>query len=73
VASLRAGRSGVRIWAGITDFSLLHNFQTGCWANPASCLVGTGDSLRGSKTVAVWGLPCSSDVQNDWSYSSAPL
>jgi len=53
VACLRAGRSGVRIRAGITDFSLLHNFQTGCWANPASCSVDTGDSLRGSKTAGV--------------------
>jgi hypothetical protein len=53
VASLRAGRSGVRIRAVITGFSLLHNVQTGCWANPASCSAGTGDSFRGSKTAGV--------------------
>jgi hypothetical protein len=44
VISLRAGGSGVRIRAGITDFSLLHNVQTGCRANPASCSAGNGDS-----------------------------
>jgi hypothetical protein len=60
VASLRAGRFGFRIRAGITDFSLLHNVQTGCRANPASSSAGTGDSFRRSKTAGVRGCPLSS-------------
>ena len=55
VARLRAGRSGIRIWAGVKDFSLLHNVQTGCWANSASCSTGNGDSLRGRKAARVLG------------------
>ena len=70
VARLRAGRSGVRIRAGATDFSLLQNVQTGCGAHPDSYSVSAGDSFGGSKAAGVWGWPLSSsgNIQNDWSY-----
>lgn len=42
VPKLWAGRSGIRISAETRDFSLLQKVQTGCWAHPASCSVGTG-------------------------------
>jgi hypothetical protein len=45
VTRLRAGRSGVRIPAGATDFLFLHNVQTIPRAHRASYLVGTGGAF----------------------------
>jgi hypothetical protein len=76
VASQRAGRSGVRIRTGITYFSLLHNVQTGCWMNQPSAqrVLGTFSAeVKRPEYEVDRCLPCSGDVQNDWSYSKAPL
>jgi len=40
--TLRTGQSGVRILAGVIDFSLLQYVQTDSGAHPASCSVGNG-------------------------------
>lgn len=46
---LRAGRSGVRIQAGATTFSLLRNVQTGSGAHSSSYSIGTGVFAPGVK------------------------
>jgi hypothetical protein len=35
----------------VQDFSLLHSIQTGTWAHPASCPMGTGGSFPGGKVA----------------------
>ena len=62
VARLRAGRSGVRIRAGATDFSLLQNVQTACGADSDSY------SVKRPGCEADHSLSSSGNVQNDWSY-----
>jgi hypothetical protein len=42
VTRLQAGRSEFRIPAGATDYFLLQNVQTGCWAHTVSYSVGSG-------------------------------
>jgi hypothetical protein len=43
----------VRFPAETGEFSLLHNFQTGPGAHPASCAMDTGGYFPGSKAAGV--------------------
>jgi hypothetical protein len=43
---------GVRIPAGVKDFSSSLCVQTGSGAHPASCTMGTGGSFHGGKSAA---------------------
>ena len=47
VTKLGAGRSRVGVLVEASDFSALHNAQTGSGAHPASYSVGTGVLSRG--------------------------
>jgi hypothetical protein len=51
---------GVRLPAGTRGVSLLHKFQTGSWAHPASYPKGTGSCFRGGKAGGVWIWPLTS-------------
>jgi hypothetical protein len=44
---------GVRCPAGVRDFYLSHNIQTGFGAHPVSCLRGTEDSFPEDKAAEV--------------------
>ena len=69
---LLAGRSGVRISAGATDFFLLH-VQTGSWAHLAYS-VATGGSfpqVQRPEHEVNHSLPTSAVLKNEWSSTSA--
>jgi hypothetical protein len=55
VTRLQAGRSGVRIPAGVRDFSLLQNVQNGSGVHLASYTMGTRCSFPGGKAARAQG------------------
>jgi hypothetical protein len=64
---------GVQFLVGAVIFSLRHCVQTGSGAHPASYLMGTGALSLGVKRPgreADHSPPCSTDVKNEWSYTS---
>ena len=71
---LRAGRFGVRIPAGVTDFYLLQIVQTACGAHPASISMGTTVLLgvKQPERDVDHAPPSSTEVKNEWSFMSAP-
>ena len=67
-----AGRFAFRIPAGVKDFSVLQNVQTGSGSHPASCSTGTGSTFPGNKAAGSWGwllAPSSAEVKS----SAIPL
>jgi hypothetical protein len=60
---------GVRSWTGTKDFSSILCVQTGSWAHPVSCTVGTGGPFRGGKARqgrdAYHSPPSSAEVVNE--------
>jgi hypothetical protein len=67
--------AGVRFPAGARDISLLHSFQTGSGAHPASYPMGTGSCFSGGKAAGAWSWPLTSIKcrgQEWWSYTSIP-
>jgi hypothetical protein len=57
------------------EFSLLHVFQKGCWANPASYPMCTGGSFPGVKRQGRevdHSPPTSAEVKKTWVYTSTP-
>ena len=68
VTRLRAGGFGVRIPAGVRDFSLLQIVQTGSGPHPASCSVSTGVHSPGIKRRGRdvdQSRPSSAEVKNE--------
>jgi hypothetical protein len=68
---LRAGRYGDRIPVGARFFAYV---QTGPGAHPASCTMGTGcfPGVKRPGRGADHPLPPSAEVENEYSYTSAP-
>jgi hypothetical protein len=74
-AGLRSGRSGGSFPCRVWEFSLHHRVQTCSGAHPASYPVGTRGSFSGGKAAGAWSYfsrPFSSEVKDDWSYTSTP-
>lgn len=57
VTRLQAGRSGVRLPAGETNFYLLENSHTGSGAHPVCYSMGTRGSFPGNKAAVAWSWP----------------
>jgi hypothetical protein len=53
-AGLPAGWPGVRVPAGVGNFSLQHRVQTGSEAHPAPYPMGSRDSIPGDKSAGAW-------------------
>jgi hypothetical protein len=52
---------GVGVWVPVgSEFSLLHNMQTGSGAHPASYPMDTWGSFPGGKVAGVWSWPLTS-------------
>jgi hypothetical protein len=62
---LRAGGSGVKIWAGARYFALLQNVQTGFQARIASYPVVTGKSA--------WGYNSRGQIVTNFLCATSPL
>jgi hypothetical protein len=65
--------TGVTVLIGADIYFLRHRFQTGSWAHPASCLMGTGSLFAGGKAASSWSWQFSSSVtgaQSPCRYSS---
>jgi hypothetical protein len=58
--------AGVQFPTGAKDFSLIHSIQTGSWAHPAFCTVGTKDSFLRGKAAS------SAKVKNDGAIPPLP-
>lgn len=70
----RAGRSGVRISAGVRDFSLLQKTQNNSVAHPASCSMGAAARSQ-CKAAEAWRWPITPiyvGVKDDLSSTSTP-
>jgi hypothetical protein len=53
-------RSSIRFPAGLKDFSLLHNVQTGSGVQPTFRTIGTGVCFPGGKAAGECSLPLTS-------------
>jgi hypothetical protein len=65
----------VRFAAEAGNFSLRHRFQTGSRAHPASyqwVRWGSFSGIKQSERKADHLLPSSTEVKNEWSYTSIP-
>ena len=74
-ATAAAAAAAAPCFNKVSTNSLLGNFQTGPETHPASYSVSTGGSFRGDKAAEASSCspPSSADVQNEWTYTSAPL
>jgi hypothetical protein len=66
VTRLQAGRSGVPISAGATEFSLLQNSRTGCGAHPG---LAVSVVIKRPGREADYAPLCSADAKNELRYS----
>jgi len=73
LTGVRAGRFGVRIRAETRDLSLLRRDWTGCGPIQSLSAYGVGGGGWGEQAgrEAHHSLPCSAEIQNEWSYISA--
>jgi hypothetical protein len=75
VCTLIRTRCGVRIPVGARNFPLLQNAQTGSGARPESYSVGNGvfPEVKLPRRDVYCLSPSNAEVQNERSYTSAPL
>ena len=73
---LRVGQFEVRVLEGTKDFSLLQNVETDCGVHITYCSMGAdvlSSEVKRPGCEAYHFPPYSTEIKNEWSYTSIPL